>query len=160
MSSASKYGFAPDYSPQSGLSAITHDPAEQDVLAAKRIATYREEMIRLISLLGNSKVFGKDLVEEARGILVDLLRAHTAFKYEPHPHKNAPMLPAYKKAFDLIKSLAMPNTITAAQEQEILQKVMPIPTPEPSFLVKNFPLVLGGSSLLFGVFGAFLLLRS
>lgn len=161
MTFVSKHGFTPDFSPQNDLSSASHDPQEQDSLAAKRIVTYREEMIRLISLLGNSKVFGKELVEEGRGILEDLLKAHAAFKYEAHPYKNAPMLPSYKKAFGMIKSLAIPATITSEQERQILQEVLPPVELESSFLVKNFkPLLVGGTTLIFGIFGAFLLLRT
>lgn len=158
---ASKYGFGPDFNLHSDL-RFTPDPKIQDETAAKRNAALRAQMVQVITLLNNSKIFGLQLVAEARNILEDLLKAHNSFKYTPHPYKEAPMLSSYYKALDLIKRLAVPQTITTEQEQKIIQDALaPLQEPPRSFLQKNFkPMVIGGSALFFGLLGAFLLLRT
>jgi|GEM_PF-2844735 len=157
----SKYGFAPDFGPQDELNLAGPDPKAQDEAATKRISVLREEMLRIITLLAKSKVFSTQLVSEARDILEDVIKTHLTFKYSPHPYKDAPMLPAYKKAFTMIKSIALPNTVTAEQEQKIIAEITKPSAPKASFLTENFqPIVIGGTALLIGIFGAFLLLRN
>lgn len=157
----SKYGFSPDFGPQNELNLVSPDPKLQDATATQRIAAIRGEMVKVITLLAKSKIFAKQLVDEARDIFDDIGRTHAVFKYNPHPYKDAPMLPSYKKAFAMIKSIAIPNTVTAEQEQKIRTELLQPAEPEGGFLTRNFqPVVIGGAALAFGLFGAFLLLRN
>lgn len=51
-------------------------------------------------------------------------------------------------------------TITPEEEQAILEAILPIPEPEPSFIRRNaVPLFLGGGALTLGLLGMILLVK-
>ena len=51
-------------------------------------------------------------------------------------------------------------TITPEEEAAILEALLPIPEPEPSFLRRNaIPIFIGGGVLIFGTIGMLLMIR-
>ena len=51
-------------------------------------------------------------------------------------------------------------TITASEEQKILQQTLPLIAPEPSFLSRNkTPILLGGTVLILGIIGMVVLVK-
>lgn len=157
----SKYGLAAQTFP--GIPELQqYGAAEQQEAEAGKINSQIKQQIlmelnRAEQKRTTSPVWG-EVVTELKNILAEMeaLRALLA----NNMFKEAPLVPAFRKAQEIVLEKVRPGGLDIEEEEKILNSIYDIAPPNPSFITRNFmPLIIGGGSILLGVVALFLFLR-